>query len=148
MRGSFLASELAPVAIIARRMTFEESCKLLVPHAFGDLELWVSAKSYTDIYYVLSKKTASEDIQKAFLRSLELFNVCSVDKAALARAASLSRPDFEDCLISVCAERIDADVIVTRDAKGFARSTVRAYSPGEMFQLLRERGLQYAIEEV
>ena len=42
--------------IIARRMPFEESLKLLMPHSFGDLELWVSAKSYTDIFYVMKKK--------------------------------------------------------------------------------------------
>ncbi len=129
--------------ILARRMSFEESLKLLMPHSFGDLELWVSAKSYTDIFYVMKKQAASAEIQKAFRKSYKQFNICSVDKETLERAAELSWPDFEDCLISVCAEKIGADAIITRDEKGFVLSTVGACSPAEVMQLLRDHGIQY-----
>ena len=129
--------------ILARRMSFEESLKLLMPHSFGDLELWVSAKSYTDIFYVMKKQAASVEIQKVFRKSYKQFNICSVDKEALERAAELSWPDFEDCLISVCAEKIGADAIITRDEKGFALSTVGACSPADVIQLLCDHGIQY-----
>ena len=129
--------------IIARRMPFEESIKLLMPHSFGDLELWVSAKSYTDIFYVMKKREESAEIQRAFRKSYEQFNICSVDKEALERAAGLAWPDFEDCLISVCAEKIGADAIITRDEKGFAQSSVGACSPADVLKLLQDHGIQY-----
>ena len=129
--------------IIARRMPFEESIKLLMPHSIGDLELWVSAKSYTDIFYVMKKREESAEIQRAFRKSYEQFNICSVDKEALERAAGLAWPDFEDCLISVCAEKIGADAIITRDEKGFALSSVGACSPADVLKLLQDHGIQY-----
>ena len=129
--------------IATRRMPFEDSLRLFLPQAFGDLELWVSAKSYTDIFYVMSKQAESAQVQRAMLKSLEQFNVCSVDKNALVKALEMEWPDFEDCLISVCAEKVEADAIITRDAKGFGRSSVPAMSPTQMFQLLEQRGFCY-----
>ena len=129
--------------IIARRMSFQDSCRLFLPQAFGDLELWVSAKSYTDIFCIMRKQAPSEDIQRAFLKSYDHFNVCSVDKSTLAKAAELYWPDFEDCLISVCADKVGADAIITREVKGFERSSVPACSPTELFEMLQARGIQY-----
>lgn len=129
--------------IVARRMPFEDSCRLFMPQAFGDLELWVSAKSYTDIFYVMRKQAASADIQQALMKTLDRFNVCSVDKSALNKALGMKWPDFEDCLISVCAEKVGADAIITRDVKGFGSSSVPAYSPTQVFELLEQQGICY-----
>lgn len=129
--------------VVARRMSFEDSCRLFMPQAFGDLELWVSAKSYTDIFYVMRKQAASADIQQALMKTLDKFNVCSIDKSALNKALGMKWPDFEDCLISVCAEKVGADAIITRDVKGFDCSSVPAYSPTQVFELLEQLGICY-----
>ena len=34
--------------------------KLLIMKEFGDAQLWVSAKSFTDVFYVLSKSYSSK----------------------------------------------------------------------------------------
>lgn len=129
--------------IIARRMSFEESLKLLMPHSFGDLELWVSAKSYTDIFHIMKKQAASANIQRVFQKSYKQFTISSVDKETLERAAELAWPDFEDCLISACAKKIGADVIITHDEKGFALSSVEACSPADVLKLFQDLGIQY-----
>lgn len=43
--------------------------KLLVMKEFGDVELWVSAKSFTDVFYVLHKTYSSDYVQSAFEES-------------------------------------------------------------------------------
>lgn len=58
--------------------------------------------------------------------------------ASLERAARLGWDDFEDCLIALAAERVGADYLITRDAKGFARSTVPAVSPDAWLNVMRE----------
>ena len=64
--------------------------------------------------------------------------------ASLERAARLGWDDFEDCLIALAAERVGADYLITRDAKGFARSTVPAVSPDAWLDIMREEhGLDY-----
>ena len=54
------------------------------------------------------------------------------------------RRPFSDCLVSLAAEKVGADFLVTRDARGFERSRVPALSPQELFDYLeRERGITY-----
>ena len=131
--------------ILARRTSFKESCTLLVPHAFGDVELWVSAKSYTDIFYVLSKQVSSIDIQKAFIKSYEVFNICSVTTDHLMQAATRMWPDFEDCLIHTCAQSVNADIIITRDINGFKASNIPTSTPAQLLDILKEQGLEYSL---
>jgi len=44
-------------------------------------------------------------------------------------------PDYEDALVAVCADRINADYIVTRNIKDFKNSSVKAITPKDFLQL-------------
>ena len=134
--------------ITAQRAPFAATAnKLLIMGVFDDAELWVSAKSYTDLFYVMRKTHDSASVQRAFVAGLEHFKVCSVDGNDIRLAASREWPDFEDCLIGVCAEKVRADYLLTRDIAGFERSAIPALSPEDFFaQLQHTHGLAY--EEV
>lgn len=124
----------------------EAAVKLRVMQEIGDIELWVSAKSFADIFYVMLKDNKSEDIQQTLLQSLEYLDVCSVDAADIREACERSWPDFEDCLVDVCAEKVKADYLLTRDRKGFAKSRQAVFSPKELFDSLEtELGLTYEV---
>ena len=129
--------------ITARQSEYPESALLLIPNYFGDVELWVSAKSYIDIFYVLGKNMEGGAIQDAFLSGLNHLQVCSVDKDVVKEAADRKWTDFEDCIMAVCAERIRADFIATRDEKGFVQAKVPAISPEELLGILSDDGLHY-----
>jgi predicted nucleic acid-binding protein len=124
--------------IISRRSGFEESLKILVPQLFGDVELCVSSKSYTDIFFIMNKHAESSQIQDAFLASEKYFNLCSVDSTMIAEAANRKWDDFEDCLIAIGAENVAADYLLTRDANGFKNSTVPAITPNEFMHVLKD----------
>jgi len=47
-------------------------------------------------------------------------------------------PDLEDFLIAKAAQRIRADYLITRDAKGFVSSPVRALTPAAFLKLMRD----------
>ncbi len=124
-----------------QRERFSESVNGLVASAIcGDVELWASAKSYTDIFYVGRKHFAPEVLQNAFLASFSFIHICTIGKDDLENAARQCWNDFEDCLVCVAAVKADADFIVTRDAKGFAASTMETATPQEALDLLAERG--------
>lgn len=116
----------------------DEALKLLTMEQIGDIELWVSAKSFTDVFYVMRKDNKSEDIQNTFLKYFEYLHVCSLDLEDLKTAAERCWSDFEDCLIDVCAEKVQADVLLTRDKNGFVRSHVRTMSPKDLFAFMEE----------
>ncbi len=104
----------------------------------GYAELWASAESYTDAFYLLRRAVGSEKLQGMFLESLSFVRVCSVDEDDIRKAAERSWSDFEDCLIAVCAEKVKADYIITRDAGGFKRSKIPAMDAPSFFTMLEE----------
>lgn len=104
----------------------------------GYAELWASAESYTDAFCLLRRAVGSEKLQDMFLESLSFVRVCSVDEDDIRKAAERSWSDFEDCLIAVCAEKVKADYIITRDAGGFKRSKILAMDAPSFFTMLEE----------
>lgn len=131
--------------ITAQREPFFQTEKtLLMAKLFDDVELWVSAKSYTDIFYIMNKQFESTDIQNAFLVGMKYFSICSVDGGAIKEAATRCWSDFEDALIAICAENIRADFLVSRDAKGFERANVPILSPEGLLEMIDKRlGITY-----
>ncbi len=115
-----------------------EAVKLLAMQELGDVELWASAKSFTDMFYVMRKENPSEVVQQAFIDSLEYLQVCELGREDIRAAAERKWTDFEDCLIDVCAEKIRADVLLTRDKDGFKQSRLKTASPKQMFLWLEE----------
>ena len=118
--------------------------QLMLASSFGDAELWVSAKSFADVFYVLSKRHPSSEVQAAFLESLGWLKVCSIDGPDVKLASERTWDDFEDCLVAIAAEKAGADFLITRDAAGFADSRVPALSPQAFFDhLAAEHGIVY-----
>lgn len=78
--------------------------KLLVMKEFGDVELWVSAKSFTDVFYVLHKTYSSDYVQSAFEESYQWLEICSVDSADIHRATSRRWADSKTAWLT-CAPR-------------------------------------------
>ena len=115
-----------------------EAVKLLAMQELGDVELWASAKSFTDMFCVMRKETPSEVVQLAFIDILEYLQVCELGCEDIRAAAERKWTDFEDCLIDVCAEKIRADVLLTRDKDGFKQSRLKTASPKQMFLWLEE----------
>lgn len=118
---------------------YDDALKLVGSHILGDTTLWASAKSFTDIFYVLMRCDADPNaLQKAFIASLDFLNICALDQDDIADAATQDWSDFEDCLIAMGAAKVEADFIITRDEAGFDRSPIPALSPDAFFQHLQE----------
>lgn len=117
--------------------------KLFIAKMFDDVQLWASSKSYTDIFYIAKKYVDAHELQRAFLASFEQIELCSIDGDDIKHAAELSWPDFEDCLISVAAEKIKADAIVTRDVNGFEASAIPSLTSAQVMDQLKDQGLIY-----
>ncbi len=127
-----------------REPFIEDTRKLLVMQTFGDAELWASAKSFTDIFYVMSKEFALHDIYAAFEESYTWLSLCSVDGADVKQATSAEWDDFEDCVIDICAQKVRADYLLTRNVADFRASKCKVMTPAAFFQhILTEYGVDY-----
>ena len=117
---------------------FLSAQKVVIAGFFGDARLWVPSQSVVDAFYVLSRYVDSARLQAAILKALTVIEPVDLTGASLERAARLGWDDLEDCLIALAAARVGADYLITRDAKGFARSTVPAVSPDAWLNIMRE----------
>jgi predicted nucleic acid-binding protein len=116
--------------------------QLAIIEAFGDAELWVSAKSYTDVFYVLKKYIDPKRLQEVFAQSLKIFSLCSLEKNDIALACEQQWPDFEDALIDLAAQKVKADYLITRD-EGFALAKTPTLTPDQLVLKFKEKGFSY-----
>ena len=122
----------------------EDAFRLRIMQEFGDIELWASIQSFSDIAYILRGATNSAALQQAFLASLRFLHVCSLDQSDLAAACLDSWTDLEDCLIEQCAKKLKADFILTRDLSGFEKSRTTTLAPQQFFTMVAQQyGLTY-----
>ena len=97
----------------------------------------VAAHSITNLWYILRKTHSDEERRNYLLSLFELFDVVSIDKNRLVAALENSNfKDFEDCLQDECACAINADYIITRNAKDFESSMVKVLTPEEFLENL------------
>ncbi len=147
----FLDTNVMLDGFLPRREFNRDAGLILLMAQFDDAKLHCSTSMLTDLFYIVKKsaKRASRVIQEemedllfgSLSRNIYLHTVDTVDvREALRRRW----PDFEDCLVNVCAERVGADYIVTRDAHGFDKSSVPAIPPRALLEKLkRENDLTY-----
>lgn len=94
----------------------------------------ISVLSVPNIVYIMRKELDSERIKEIIKTITSIFAVVSLRESDILNATGLSFSDYEDALQAVCAQRIRADFIVTRNVKDFKNSPVPAVTPPEFLE--------------
>lgn len=93
-------------------------------------DMYITASSATDIYYLVRKHLHSTGQAKNVMAKLyELFRILDVTFSDCQEALSSEVVDYEDAVLSCCAFRNHMDYIITRNIKDFERSKVQASLP-------------------
>jgi predicted nucleic acid-binding protein len=101
---------------------------------------YVSAQSLINAFYILRNDFAFAE-RKAIVRSFCYFvTICNVSGDMVVRALEdTSFSDFEDCVQMQCAISVNADFIITRNTKDFANSRIKAITPAEFLDIIKEK---------
>ena len=98
---------------------------------------YITASTFTDLYYLLQKRLQNKDITKQTLLDLiAVVDVLDVTGTDCERAFDLPMTDYEDALLAYCAKRHRVDRIITRNVKHFAGSPIIATLPGDFLETL------------
>ena len=100
----------------------------------GKLTGVLTASSVTDIYYIMRKIAGREKTLASLKLLFAVFDVAEVGKSDLLRAMELTITDFEDALMAVCAKRVKADCIITRNVRDYTGSPVPAMLPEDFIK--------------
>jgi predicted nucleic acid-binding protein len=97
----------------------------------GDAEGCLSAHAVTTLHYLNAKAVGGKIACETSEALLSVFEVAAVDGPALHAALALRWTDFEDAVTAAAARRSKCDVVVTRNARHFKGSPVKALTPSE-----------------
>ena len=122
------------------------------PHAATSVGIWASieagrwegflaAHAITTIHYLVQKELGPRKAKQLIVLVLRVFRVAAVDGAVIEQALQLPIADFEDAVTAAAALVSECELVVTRDAKGFRGSPVRALAPEGALPIL---GLEYS----
>ena len=101
------------------------------------IEGYIYALSVPNIVYILRKELTPEKTKQVIDTLFLIFNVADLRASDLKKAGAMKSGDYEDALQMICAERIRADYIVTRNTADFADSRVPVITPYELIGKLQ-----------
>jgi predicted nucleic acid-binding protein len=132
MRNLFLDTNVI-IDVLADRKPFSESSAKLFDYAEkGKINLYISALSYSNIYYIV-RKICSHKEMLSMLRDLEaMTTTIDVTKQVITDSLNTGFKDFEDSIqynTAISNKKVEA--IVTRDPRDFKNDVISVFTPEE-----------------
>ena len=123
---------------LQEREPFREDAQAIVLAAANrTFDGFLTAKSVTDIYYLLHRHTHSgEEARKLLNKLCTLFELADTEGIDCRRAISSPLSDYEDAVMAETALRSGMDCIVTRNERDYKASPVPVYTPAVFLKLL------------
>lgn len=141
MKHLFLDTNVI-IDVLANREPFSiVASKLLDYGDKGKINIYISALSYSNIYYIL-RKTCSHKEMISLLKDIQAISTTvDVTGEIISDAIDSGLKDFEDAIQLNTARSIKKiQAIVTRDPKGFKNSTISVLTPEEALGVIESAG--------
>ena len=125
---------------LQERVPFDALAKEILKRGqAGEFTCLFTANAATDIFFLYSKARDAKSAKIAMDFLLRTYGVVSVTHEDCIDALNLPIADFEDALVVVCAQKAQAEYIITRDEE-FLKSSlpVKTITPNEFVALLEK----------
>lgn len=121
---------------LERQPYFSDSETVLSLVEQGQIEGYISASTFSDLYYII-RKDKGRNLTLEFLSEIFTFcRVATVDRAAINMALTTNFRDFEDAIQYSSAVVNNLEAIVTRNPQDFPVTTLRILTPQQLIQAL------------
>lgn len=125
--------------VLLERDPFVKAASVLLDaNVRGEVNGVLGATTVTTLFYLLSRAQGADEARGHVQRLLQHFDVASVQRRVLERAAASDFADFEDAVLHEAARESGAEGIVTRYTDDFAPATLSIYTPHELVRALNE----------
>jgi predicted nucleic acid-binding protein len=122
--------------VLAREPWGREASRLFAIMEDGGADGYLAGHTITTVYYITARAVGAQKATAILVDLLRTMHVVPVEKSDFIEAATLGFRDFEDAVQAVCALKIGADAIVTRDVGDFAASPIPALPAGSILARL------------
>lgn len=121
---------------LERQPYFGDSETVLSLVEQGQIEGYISASTFSDLYYII-RKDKGRNLTLEFLREISTFcQVATVNQDAINMALTANFKDFEDGIQYSSAVINNLDAIITRNPQDFLVRIPRILTPQELIQEL------------
>ena len=114
-----------------REPFFAEASQVMDLCVSKHVEGVLSSLSVINAAYIMRKAYPKDSLLLKISWLTEKFEVCPINKESIQRAANSRPSDFEDAVQYFSALQANADLIITRDAKGFIDFDLPVMTPEE-----------------
>lgn len=129
-------------ALTSREPWKESAEKIFLMAANCVVDVYITASSATDIYYLVRKYLHSTEQAKQVMGKLySLIGILPVTRNECVDALASAVYDYEDAVIERTAAKADMDYIITRNVKDYQNGTVKAILPDDFIILMEEAAL-------
>jgi predicted nucleic acid-binding protein len=137
MKNIFLDTNVL-IDFFADRKPFSiEAARLFNYSIKKKINLYISAVSYNNIYYILRQSCSHVETIKILTELNEWTVIIDVSKEIINKSLKSDFRDFEDAIQYNCAKSLKKiDFIVTRDTKDFKTSSLPILTPKEAVTLI------------
>ncbi len=126
-------------ALTSREPWNESAEKIFLMAANHTIEMYITASSATDIYYLIRKYMHQTQKAKAVLERLfSLTRILEVTANDCLEALVSSIGDYEDAVMEKVASRNDMDYIVTRNIKDYQGGNTKIILPDDFVKLMEQ----------
>ena len=120
--------------LLEREPLVAASARVLDATGRGKVEGYIAGHAFTTLAYFLQRRfNSAEKVKKELSHLLQKTRVAPVTDMAIRQAMTSPIRDFEDAVTHAAALEAGVSVIVTRNARDFAKGTIPAVLP-EVFQ--------------
>jgi predicted nucleic acid-binding protein len=121
---------------LERQPHFEASQQVLLLVEQGQIEGYISASTFGDLYYII-RRSRGREWTTDFINWLVTYcQIATVNQAVIRMALTSNFRDFEDAIQYATAVINQLDAIVTRNPQDFLVTTPRIMTPNQLIQEL------------
>ena len=124
-------------ALTSREPWNKSAEKIFLMGANHIVDMYITASSATDIYYLLRKFVKDTAQSKQIMSKLySLIGILDVTAANCVEALASPISDYEDAVVEKVAASKEMDYIVTRNIKDYQEGTVKVILPDDLINMM------------
>lgn len=132
----FLDTNVVVDLLGEREPYYDAAAKIATLADNGRIEVFVSALTYSTVYYLLSRFEKKTQVKEKIRKFKLIAQTSDLNDNIIDKGLSSNFNDFEDALQYYCALKMDCKIMITRSGKNFKESEIPVLSPAEYLKSL------------
>ena len=126
--------------ILLERQPFYISGIQILGLSKGGIDLYISASTMTDLYYIIRKEIKSKEKTMLLIKNLVAnVDIAAVSGSEIRKAIDLDWDDFEDAVQFAAGEKLNVDYLVTRNISDFTSATTPVVTPENLLHIITSK---------